>query len=386
MVNLKLKETKMIKSFMKIGVLIISAVMFTACGGGGGDTGGTSTPNKAPTADAGANIDIFGSHKATLDASGSSDVDGSIVTYTWTEGSTVLGTGETLSNLSFADGTHTVTLTVKDNDGATATDTLTVTAECTDAEPMSLVTDANGTVNYVGANEKSFSCYEINLTSNNGIETYMMYMNLYNGTHPNVVYVKTAIFNANGALHHTVDSQIHKEGHNYKSEFTITSTEKYYIRVSRANRAAKYGFSIQPSLENGLVQNSDRELNDNFAMAAPITQNEAMNDINGSLNASRTQNNSLKNTDDVDYYSMDLEAKTYSLDLRLYNYTHPNVVYVKVAIFDEYEALHHTFNSQIHKAGQQYISDFTIGSAGKYYIRVSRANRAAKYGFSIQPK
>ena len=57
---------------------------------------------------------------------GGSDTDGTVVNYQWKEGATVLGSISSLTH-SFAVGTHTVTLTVTDNGGATASDIAVVT-------------------------------------------------------------------------------------------------------------------------------------------------------------------------------------------------------------------------------------------------------------------
>lgn len=53
-----------------------------------------------------------------FDAGGSSDPDGTIAGYAWDFGDGATGSGKTAQH-SFAAGTHTVTLTVTDNDGAT---------------------------------------------------------------------------------------------------------------------------------------------------------------------------------------------------------------------------------------------------------------------------
>ncbi|MBN1674873.1 MAG: fibronectin type III domain-containing protein [Kiritimatiellae bacterium] len=66
-----------------------------------------------------------GSESTTLAASGSFDPDGTIVAYVWKEDGTLLATG-TVVAVRFEAGVHTVTLVVTDDDGATATDTLTV--------------------------------------------------------------------------------------------------------------------------------------------------------------------------------------------------------------------------------------------------------------------
>jgi PKD repeat protein len=62
----------------------------------------------------------------TLTGFGSTDTDGTITAYQWTEGATVLGDTASITR-EFSVGVHTVTLTVTDNGGATASDTVTIT-------------------------------------------------------------------------------------------------------------------------------------------------------------------------------------------------------------------------------------------------------------------
>ncbi len=82
-------------------------------------------PNQAPTA----SFTTGGSGMtATVDASGSSDPDGSIVAYAWQLGDGSTASGRTASRTYATPGTYVVTLTVTDDDGATATTTRSVTA------------------------------------------------------------------------------------------------------------------------------------------------------------------------------------------------------------------------------------------------------------------
>ncbi|MEK7060554.1 MAG: S8 family serine peptidase [Patescibacteria group bacterium] len=86
--------------------------------------------NQSPVANAGADqtvtdTDGNGVESVTLNGSGSSDSDGSIVSYEWREGSTLLATGVS-PTVAFALGSHTVTLTVMDNGGATAIDSVQI--------------------------------------------------------------------------------------------------------------------------------------------------------------------------------------------------------------------------------------------------------------------
>jgi hypothetical protein len=95
----------------------------------------TEPPNQPPTADAGTDQTVNEGDSVNLDGSGSSDPDGTIDSYSWTQ---TAGTQVTLSDASSAtpsftapdvgaDGdTLTFELTVTDNDGETATDTVNV--------------------------------------------------------------------------------------------------------------------------------------------------------------------------------------------------------------------------------------------------------------------
>jgi hypothetical protein len=88
------------------------------------------TPNQGPSAAAGANqtvvdADGSGAEVVALNGSGSSDPDGSIASYAWSNGPTTLGTTVSISP-SLNVGTHTVILEVTDNEGATAQDQVVV--------------------------------------------------------------------------------------------------------------------------------------------------------------------------------------------------------------------------------------------------------------------
>lgn len=87
--------------------------------------------NAQPIAMAGPNqstsdTDGDGTETITLDGSASSDEDGRITEYTWTEDGLILGTG-VLLDLDLPVGDHNITLTVADNNTATQSDTLLVT-------------------------------------------------------------------------------------------------------------------------------------------------------------------------------------------------------------------------------------------------------------------
>ena len=99
---------------------------------------------QAPVANAGTDKTVMFRDTFSFDGSNSRDPDGIIVSYQWKEGSTVLGTGVTLTNNTLSIGVHNITLTITDNDGLTSTDTVVITIikACHGCD-CSLDTDAN---------------------------------------------------------------------------------------------------------------------------------------------------------------------------------------------------------------------------------------------------
>lgn len=83
---------------------------------------------------------------ATFDASTlSSDVDGTIVSYAWNFGDLGTDSGATVAK-NLPAGTFNVTLTVTDNNGATATKTRTVTAAGAPVAPTGLTKTGSGSI------------------------------------------------------------------------------------------------------------------------------------------------------------------------------------------------------------------------------------------------
>jgi hypothetical protein len=83
-----------------------------------------------PVADAGGDQQVeaeYGSETVavTLNGSGSYDPDGSIVSYLWKEGNVTVGNSAVIE-ATLSVGTHTITLTVTDNDGLSSSDTMQV--------------------------------------------------------------------------------------------------------------------------------------------------------------------------------------------------------------------------------------------------------------------
>ena len=101
--------------------------------------------NIAPSAEAGSDQDVAAGAMVNLDGSSSSDSDGAIVDYYWQETSSfgISITNNSSAQASFTapddlstDATLTIQLTVTDNSGATATDTLQISVPAAISDPV----------------------------------------------------------------------------------------------------------------------------------------------------------------------------------------------------------------------------------------------------------
>ena len=86
-------------------------------------TGGP-VPNAAPSA---AFVHIVDSATVSVDASPSTDIDGTIVSWSWDFGDDTTASTQTATHVYAAPGTYTISLTVTDDDGATGTSAAPIT-------------------------------------------------------------------------------------------------------------------------------------------------------------------------------------------------------------------------------------------------------------------
>jgi hypothetical protein len=119
---------------LPLGVHTITLTVTDNGGATGSDTV-VVTVNSPPRADAGpdqtvTDTDGSGDEPVTLDGTGSGDSDGTITNYLWKEGATTLAGGASPTAVVWLPvGPHTITLTVTDNRGGTASDSVQVTVE-----------------------------------------------------------------------------------------------------------------------------------------------------------------------------------------------------------------------------------------------------------------
>ena len=104
-----------------ISLYIILVLSLIGCG-----SGGSGQNLQAPVARAGEDTTLQAGDTLILDGVASYDADGQIISYQWEENGTILGKKRKITLNTLQAGSHTITLTVKDNDGLTGTDTLSV--------------------------------------------------------------------------------------------------------------------------------------------------------------------------------------------------------------------------------------------------------------------
>ncbi len=117
----------------KMLLLASMVILFTACGGGSSSpvdtipiTPDTPTSNNIlPTANAGLDKSIEVYQVVAITGIGT-DTDGTIVSYEWKKDTTVLATTASFNYILTAVGTDTLTLTVMDDDGGTASDSMNI--------------------------------------------------------------------------------------------------------------------------------------------------------------------------------------------------------------------------------------------------------------------
>ena len=145
--------------------------------------GGTPPPpgNNPPTASFGFSCTLLA---CSFDASGSTDSDGSIVSYSWIFDDGNSASGATADNSYAANGSYNVSVTVTDNEGASSTSTQIVTvSDGTEPPPADITltgtrasTGRSVTLNWNGAGGPDVDVYVNgnfnNTTANDGSVTY----------------------------------------------------------------------------------------------------------------------------------------------------------------------------------------------------------------------
>ena len=122
----------MLKRHFSNSILIAITIFFTACGGGGGGGGENNSTtsnlvseggNILPSVDAGYDRKVQINTPVKLYGT-ATDSDGIISSYEWKKGDEVLGNTQEITYTPTELGIDTIILTVIDNDGGVASDTI----------------------------------------------------------------------------------------------------------------------------------------------------------------------------------------------------------------------------------------------------------------------
>ena len=140
----------------KAGTYVMSLIVNDGTVDSTPDTVTVSTLNSAPVANAGTDQSVYVGNTVTLDGSGSTDIDGNLLTYNWAfttkpDGSTATLSGTTTVNPTFTvdkAGTYVVSLTV--NDGTVNGNPDTVTVSTLNSAPVANAGAGADTSVYVG--------------------------------------------------------------------------------------------------------------------------------------------------------------------------------------------------------------------------------------------
>ncbi len=117
----------MLKQYLSKSILIATTIVLIGCGGGGNGSNSTSSSNNSinmlPIVDAGYNRKVQINTSVKLYGT-ATDSDGVISSYEWKKGDEVLGNTKNITYIPTELGTDIIILTVIDNDGGVASDTI----------------------------------------------------------------------------------------------------------------------------------------------------------------------------------------------------------------------------------------------------------------------
>ena len=166
--------------------------------------------NRAPIANAGIDKILFLNKTKTIQGSGT-DIDGTIDSYVWKKGDTVLATTAKFEYMPTEEGTETLTLTVTDNKGKSDTDSLilTIKDKSTTSEKINLLEEKNGNLygvdSFTGVDNHEYSADESH--GDDGSGSIKIIGHWYNKA------LKTASFRLEKGKHYTLGAYMKAIGH-----------------------------------------------------------------------------------------------------------------------------------------------------------------------------
>ncbi|WNZ00229.1 hypothetical protein SUSP_002646 [Sulfurospirillum sp. 'SP'] len=241
----------------------------------------------------------------------------------------------------------------------------------------------SGSINVTDVTD-SADWYKISLSA---AGTYTVYMETLAGTTASSydeTVLKVYDSSSGTLLNLTSSGKLDAADEWLRNTFQANQAGDYYIQITRDNNLdAFYDFSIQPSIANGLIQDSNNEPNDEKSMATTITLAQAQQGISGSINVTDV-------TDSADWYKISLSAAgTYTVYMEtLAGTTASSYDETVLKVYDSSSGtlLNLTSSGKLDAADEWLRNTFQANQAGDYYIQITRDNNLdAFYDFSIQP-
>jgi len=239
----------------------------------------------------------------------------------------------------------------------------------------------SGSINVTDVTD-SADWYKISLSA---AGTYTVYMETLAGTTASSydeTVLKVYDSSSGTLLNLTSSGKLDAADEWLRNTFQANQAGDYYIQITRDNNLdAFYDFSIQPSIANGLIQDSNNEPNDEKSMATTITLAQAQQGISGSINVTDV-------TDSADWYKISLSAAgTYTVYMEtLAGTTASSYDETVLKVYDSSSGtlLNLTSSGKLDAADEWLRNTFQANQAGDYYIQITRDNNLdAFYDFSI---
>jgi len=164
--------------------------------------------------------------------------------------------------------------------------------------------------------------------------------------------------------------------------FTASMPGKYKIKIYNSeNERTYYQFNLYPSTENGLVHDSEGEVNDLSFMADPVTLEDVENGIYGKVK--------VLNTDIADWYELNItQAGTYSVTIQTTagsNTSHRR--YIEIYDSEGGEIFSDYLDSFKNGEGASRTTDLNILEPGLYRVKIYDSyGDPWYYWYSIKPK